>query len=167
MSVLPSVKYVKVAGTMVAKPVNIRVAGTWKAIQNVTGELYVTPGSGSYAIGSTITMVLRENSFSTAVNSFQANLTYPTDLLQFVSSDTTGTAFEIPLQNTGGSGTISISLASFDGSVTGDQLISTISFTVLAAGTANVAFAAGSGIARTSDSTDILNQTLGAFYSTA
>jgi hypothetical protein len=167
MSITPSVANVKVAGSMVAKPVNIRVGATWKAVKNVVAELYVTPGSGSYSIGNTVTVVLRENSFTTAVNSLQVNLTYPAGILQFVSSDVTGTPFDTPaFQNTNASGTVSITLLSLGGTITGDQLVSTLTFTVIAAGSATIAFAAGSGIARASDSTAILNQSLSGFYTT-
>lgn len=164
MSVQPSVKNVRVGGVMVAKPINVRVSSAWKAFANTTGELYLSPTSGGYHIGDTVTMAVRENSFTTAVNSVQANLTYNASVLQFQSSDISASPFEISVQNTGGSGTIQIALGSFDGSVTGDQLVSTVTFTVLATGTAAVAFTTGSGIARTSDSSDICNQKLGASY---
>ena len=255
MSITPSVKYVKVGGSMVAKPVSVRVSGAWKAIQSVptaptsvvaspadgqatvtwnapantggipltgyavtaspggatasasttsaivngltdgtaynftvkatnavgagaggttassatpytvTGQLYVSPSSSSYAVGSTITMQVHENSFTDAVNSFQANITYPSALLQFESSDVTASPFTQSFGNTGGSGTIQISAGNLVGSSTGDQIVSTVTFTVLAAGIADIAIDSGtSGIAQASDSTNICNSYVGARF---
>jgi|GEM_PF-6381674 len=162
MSVAPSVKYVKVGGSMVAKPVNVREAGTWTPVQNITAELYITPDSGTYTIGSTVTIVVRENSLATAVNSLQATFTYPAGLLQYQSTDVTGTPFDTPaFQSSGGSGTVAITLTSLGGSITGDNLVATVTFTVLGAGSATVAFDPSSGIARKTDSTNICNQMLG------
>ena len=167
MSVQPSIKNVKVGGSMVAKPVNVLSGGIWKPVQNIVAELYLTPRTGSFTtIGGTVTVMLRENSLTNPVNSFQANISYSSSVLQFQSSDQTGSLFEVSLQNTGGSGTIQISAASFDGNVTGDQLLSTITFTVLTHGTATLAFTTGSGVARASDSTNICNQQLGATFTT-
>lgn len=149
---------------MVAKPVNVRTGGGWQPVQNVTGMFYLTPDNGSYANGATITLSLRENSLATAVNSLQANLTYDATRLQFVSSDVSASPFSSSIQNTGGSGSIQIALTSLGSTVTGDQLVSTLTFTAIGTGTAAITFAAGSGIARASDSTNVCNQTLGGTY---
>lgn len=37
MSIVPSVKYVKIGGSMVAKPISLRKAGAWSLIQSVPG----------------------------------------------------------------------------------------------------------------------------------
>ncbi len=256
MSVLSSVKYVRVGGSMVVKPISARVSGAWNVVQGVanapttilsdpgdtlatvswtvptntgklpitgytvtsspgnitatssspnatvtglsngvsytftvkannavgsgtasvassavmpaplTGELYVSPSSGSYAVGATITVTIHEQSLTEAVNSVGAKLTYDPTLLQYVSSNVTGSPFDTAVQNSGGSGTVQIGSFNSSGSTTGDQLVATIAFTALAAGGAGLIFVTGpdSGIARASDSTDICNEKLGASF---
>ena len=152
---------------MVAKPINVRVGGVWEPVQNVTAMFYLTPDSGSYANGATITLSLRENSLSTAVNSLQANLTYDPAQLQFVSSDVSASPFTSSVQNTGGSGSVQIGLALLGSSVTGDQLVSTLTFTAIGTGSTAITFAAGSGIAEASDSANVCNQLLSGTYTLA
>ena len=165
MSSTSSPRYVNVGGSMVAKPINVRSSGgLWKPVQNVTAMFYLTPASGTYTNGSSLTVMLRENSLTTPVNSLQANLIYDAAKLQFVSSDATASPFTTSLQNSGGSGTVQIGLVNLSGSSTGDQLVSTLTFTVIGTGVTIIAFAAGSGIARASDSTNVCSQSLGGTY---
>lgn len=127
-------------------------------------ELYITPATGSYTNGSTVTITIRENSGSTQVNAVQANLSYPTARLQFQSISTSSSAFTTTLQNTGGSGTVQIGVGILGSSVTGDAIVATVTFTAIGAGAAAVQFTAGSGIAATSDSSDICKKRTGANY---
>ncbi|HET8709310.1 MAG TPA: cohesin domain-containing protein [Candidatus Saccharimonadales bacterium] len=126
--------------------------------------LYLTPASGSYSTGSSFTVQIREDSQSQQVNSIQADLTYPQTLLQFVSADTTGSPFTTTVQNSGGSGTINLGVGILAGSTSGDQLVGTITFNVLAAGTAAVAFSNTSGIASADTSTNICQAENGASF---
>jgi len=48
-----------------------------------SATLYTSPSTGSYTNGNTITVSVRENSYSDTVNGVQANFTYPTSMLQF------------------------------------------------------------------------------------
>lgn len=127
-------------------------------------ELYITPATGSYTNGSTFTITIRENSGSVPVNAVQANLSYPTGQLQFQSISTATSAFSDTLQSTGGSGTVQIGMGELGGSVTGDAIVATVTFSVVGTGSATVQFTAGSGIARTSDSTDICKKRTSATY---
>lgn len=129
--------------------------------------LYLAPATGSYASGATITMTIRMSSGSVGVNAVQANLTYPTAQLQFVSTSTAGSPFTTTIQNSGGSGSVQLGVGILAGSTSGDQLVGTVTFTALNAGSAAVSFAAGSGIAKASDSTDICQQKRGALYTIA
>lgn len=102
------------------------------------GTLYFAPNGGTYTVGQHISVAVRENSGGTGVYSAQASFSYPQGDLQFNSISTSGTAFAIdPSQSVGGSGHVLIVLASKT-AVTTDQLIGTVDFTVLAAGTANL-----------------------------
>jgi hypothetical protein len=127
-------------------------------------RLYLTPASGSYVNGGTLVIDIREDSGLVAVNAVQANLTYPTAQLLFQSVTTSGGAFTTTIENSGGSGVINLGVGLLASSVTGDQLVGTITFSIVGAGTPTVAFDTGSGIARESDSTDICDQKDGGTY---
>src|SRR6185312_11385019 len=84
---------------------------------------------------------------------------YPAGLVDFVSIDTTGTAFSVEAQSTGGSGTINIARGTCGGcaAVTGDQLVATINFkTKSTSGAAAVAFTSGTALVSSSSNQDIL-----------
>jgi len=104
-----------------------------------SGDAYfvLSPSSGSYSVGSTITLTVSEVSqLSDEVEGVQANLSYNTTDLQFNSASESGSPFTYLGQSTGGSGLIQIGEAA-GSTVSGQQLIATISFTVLAANTPN------------------------------
>lgn len=131
--------------------------------QAITGQLYINPASGSYSVNGSVVVTIRENSYTTDVNSFQANITYDDTMLQFVSSDVSTSPFTSNVQNTGGSGTVQVSSADLSGSQTGDQVVSVVTFTALAAGTTTIAFdTSTSGIADTANSSNICNSFVGA-----
>lgn len=127
-------------------------------------ELYITPASGNLTNGNSLVITIRENSKSAAVNAVQANLTYPTNRMTFQSISTTNSAFTTTIQNQGGSGTVQIGVGLLGSSVSGDQEVARVTFTLSGAGSAAIAFAAGSGIAKASDSTDICDKRTGASY---
>lgn len=127
-------------------------------------KLYITPASGSYSVGSTLTITIRESSGSTRVNAIQANLTYPTARLTFQSISTSSSPFTTTIESTGGSGNVRIGVGLLGDAVTGDQIVATVTFTVAATGNSAIAFAAGSGIADEATSSDICKQKIGGSY---
>ncbi len=130
-----------------------------------SATMSLTPASGSYANGATITVTIYEDSGANAVNGVQANLTYPASKLQYVSSsNSTSTAFPTSLQNTGGGGTVQIAAGNLSASSTGSQLVATVTFTAIATGSASIAFDNGSAVALTSNGTDILTGTTGSAF---
>jgi len=130
-------------------------------------RLYLSPASGSFANGNTFNAQIREDSLGTLINAVQANLTYPSGLLQ-VNSVTVNTAvFDQTLQPYSGTtpGVIQLGVGILSNpTVSGDQLVATISFTVLSAGSATVAYDTGSLILRASDSANILQAEISAHY---
>lgn len=60
--------------------------------------IYLNPSSQVVGPNGTITVQVRENSGTTAVNAAQANFSYPTSLVSFQSLDTSGSAFSIQAQ---------------------------------------------------------------------
>jgi len=121
--------------------------------------IYLTPASQTFGPGTSFSVQVRENSGTTAVNAIQANLSYNPSLLTFVSISTTGTAFGVTAQSSGGSGAVNIALGVSGGSpaVTGDQLVATINFTTTTTGgTATVPFTTGTALVSSTTNTNIL-----------
>ncbi|MBI4033675.1 hypothetical protein HY379_01620 [Candidatus Saccharibacteria bacterium] len=129
-----------------------------------SATLYLSPASASVASGSNLVVKVYEDSGSTGVNAVQANLTYPTNLLSYVSY-ASSSAFSVEAENPGGN---SGSLRFARGSITprtGAQLVVTITFkAVTGSGTANVSFASGSSVINSTDNSDILSGTTGGKY---
>jgi len=124
--------------------------------------LYLTPATQNINQNNSFTVQVRENSGSEPVNAVQANLSYDPTKLDYLSTDFTGSAFEVAAESVGGNGTIRIARGVTGGqpAVTGDKLIATITFKARTIpGTTTVNFAAGSIIARSTDNTDILGTT--------
>lgn len=124
-------------------------------------SMYVTPASGNHAVGSTFTVSIRENS-AVAINVAQAELKYSSGL-EFVSIDGAGSAFAIDASSVGGNGLVTISRG-LTGSVSGDQLISKVTFRVIAAGTATIEVLGGSELVSIADSQAILKVRTGGSY---
>ncbi len=118
--------------------------------------VYLTPSTKTYPVTTTFTVQVRENSGTTNVNAVQANFSYNATLVDFVSIDTTGTAFATVAPSSGGNGQVSIAQGQIGG-VTGDQLIATVTFkTKTTGGTVPMAFTSGTALLSSSTNTDIL-----------
>jgi chitodextrinase len=128
-----------------------------------SATLTLSPATSNVSLGSTIIVTITENSGTTAVNAVQANLTYDQTKLQFVSIDTSTSAFALTAQSSGGNGTVSIANASST-AVTGAQTVAKVTFTAVGLGASSVNFAAGSGIAEATNNTDVLGVSTGATY---
>jgi hypothetical protein len=116
------------------------------------------------ASGSDLYVQVRANSGSELINAVQADFTYSTGLLSFVSIDANNSAFEVDANSTESSGLISIQRASAT-TKAGDFLVATVRFTVIGVGTANFAFQNSSVLAQpcgVACSQDVLNETVDA-----
>jgi hypothetical protein len=119
--------------------------------------IYLNPLTKSYAVGATFTVELREDSGSQQVNAIQANLTYPTDKLEFVSIDATGSGFSTQAQNDGGNGQIAIARGSTTAQ-SGNQLIAKITFKAkTATGSVTVPFVSGTQMVSSATNRNILS----------
>lgn len=124
-------------------------------------DVYLNPSAQSYALGSTFSVQIRENSGTNTVNTVQSNLTYPASLLTLVSVDYTGSAFPTAAQSIYGNGSITlanaVSCSTTCPSKTGDQLVANLNFKVNStAGTANLAFTTGTQLLSSSTNQNIL-----------
>jgi hypothetical protein len=119
-------------------------------------NVYLSPSARTMPANTTFSVQVRETSGSTAVNAVQANFSYPASLVDFVSIDSTGSAFTTEASSSGGSGQVSIARGII-GTLTGDQLIATVNFrTKTTSGTATMAFVVGTALVSSSTNQDIL-----------
>jgi chitodextrinase len=129
-----------------------------------SGILYLTPSTAIVANGATFTVDIRENSGTDAVNAVQANLVYPTTQVDFVSIDSSTSAFSTEAEATGGAGVVKIARGTIT-AVTGDQLVSRVTFrSKMTSGQAAISFGPGSALVRASDNSDILVTKTGGTY---
>jgi hypothetical protein len=118
--------------------------------------IYLNPSSAVIAPNGTVTVDVRENSGTTSVNAVQANFSYPTTLLTFVSMDTTTSAFSIAAEGSGSAGQVKIGRGTTT-PVTGDQLVGKVTFQAGATGgAAAMAFTSGTSLVNSSTNQDIL-----------
>jgi hypothetical protein len=128
----------------------------------ITATLSASPSSGTYTVGSTISVAIFENSSTEPVSTVQADITYDSTALAFVpggtannQTDDTGSQFtDIAPPPIVGTGTLSVSRGAITAQ-TGNQKVTTVNFTVLKAGTATISFAGTSQVYRDSDLTNI------------
>jgi hypothetical protein len=109
-----------------------------------TASLHFSPASGSYTVGQTVTLTITETS-STAVAAVEADMTYPSNLLQCNGPASLG-AFATSYQNVCAGGSLSLAVGVQGTPVTGTQTVGTVSFTVIASGTAALKVAGTSEI---------------------
>jgi len=129
-----------------------------------TATLYLSPASGSVSKGSILTVSIRENSGNEPVNSVQANLSYPANLLDFVSINSSS-AWGVVAQNSGGSGSVQIARGALP-AVSGDQLVASVRFRAKTdSGTASINFASGSAVVSASSNKDVKSGERGGSYS--
>jgi hypothetical protein len=138
------------------------VFGVSKVNAAGSGTMTLTPATGTYHTGDTVTLTLRENSGATNVNAASYIGTYNQSLLQYQSWDFTGSAFEIAASSSGGSGSVAADRGTTNNTLSGDQLIGKVSFKVLAPGTTTVTVDNTSQVLATSDNTDQLGTRTGA-----
>jgi hypothetical protein len=105
-----------------------------------------------------VTVAVRENSTTQGVNAVGAVITYDATKLQYVSVSETGSSFGLVAETTSNTGSLTLVRATSGGAapVTGDQLVTTVTFKALAAGSVPLTLGTGSVLLRASDNTDIL-----------
>lgn len=114
-----------------------------------TARLLFVPGTQNADSGQTVTVGIHTDSGSTPVRAVQANFSYPTSQLQFVSFNFAGSAFGVDSSSRDDNGRINIAREISTGAagVTGDQPVGSVTFNVVgASGPANLAGAEGSSI---------------------
>ena len=144
------------------------LAGAWTYSTVVDAQtansIYVTSASGSYKVGDSFTVSVRVNT-SDPINAVGARLSY-SDSLQFVSIDGGGSAFGIDASSTGGSGSVAIDRGTTV-AVSGDQLVTKLTFKAVAAGNGSLQMLNGSQALSASTNQDVLSTRNGGTYTVA
>jgi|GEM_PF-4219381 len=128
-----------------------------------SATLYLTPSSGTYSVGQTLTVTVYTNTGGDPVNAVEADFSYPSSKLQFQSIDTGSSAFGISAPSSGGSGTVQIARGNTSG-ISGTLIVAAVHFTVLATGSAAMSFQGSSAVVRSTDNANILSGTTGANF---
>jgi len=124
-------------------------------IQGAT--IYLSPASGNFSVGSTISVSVRVNTGGEVINAAEAIISYPADLLSFVWVSGSGSAFQVEAQGTGGGGTVHIARGAYPPGVSSSNaLLAVVGFKVKATGTAVLSLQSGSRALRQSDSSDVV-----------
>lgn len=134
------------------------------ASYSITSQSTMTlsPASKTLNPGDSFDVAIYEDSGGDQVNAVQANLSYPSNLT-FVSVAPNEAEWPVQAQNSGGGGLVKIGEGVI-GNLTGKHLVATVTFKAASAGTASVAFAAGSAIIRSSDNTPEPSLNTGGIY---
>lgn len=130
--------------------------------------LSLSPSSGSYAVGDTVSVSVRVNAGGTAMNSAEATVSFPTDTLQLQSVSKSGSIFtfwttEPAGSNASGRVVFSGGLPSPGYSGNAGTLIR-MTFLVKATGTASLSLGSGHVLANDGLGTEILTGTGSASY---
>jgi len=115
-----------------------------------TAGFYFTASSNAYVVGDSISVSVYEDSGTDCANVVEADFSYPANLLRYDSFSASGSKFDAAISTNSGNGKISLiqytnrkecgSGGSATSGVSGEQLIGTASFTVVAAGNATLSF---------------------------
>jgi hypothetical protein len=123
---------------------------------NAAGSrMYLAPAKAQVAAGGSLVVEVRADSFGSAVNAAQVNVTYPANKLQYEGYDAQGGPFEVHAATNDEPGVIRIARGTTT-PVTGDFKILSLRFTALGAGKASVRVDGSSALVRSSDATDVL-----------
>ncbi|MCH7541725.1 hypothetical protein IH981_03045 [Patescibacteria group bacterium] len=107
------------------------------------GSIYLSPGAATIAKDSSFSVSVRINTGGSSVDSVQANLSYPTDKLNFLGVGYGGTSFEIQAESSGGSGSVRMARGTLSAK-SGDLLVGTVTFQAkVNSGNAFVSFTSG------------------------
>lgn len=120
-----------------------------------TPNIVISPSAQTLANGGTLTFEVRENSGNVGVNAVQVNLTYPSNLLEYVGVDSSTSAFAVPVPPKTGAGTLGFAMGSYT-PLTGDRLVAKVTFRAKATGTGNISFSTGTSLISEANSQNIL-----------
>jgi hypothetical protein len=110
------------------------VAAVQTATAHAAGGFTFQPLGGTYNVGDTLTVAVHENSGTDPTNAVALSFTYPTAQLQYISGDSSDSAFTVSAIDIGTNGTVTYHRGSTV-PLTGDQLVERAVFKVVGSGT--------------------------------
>ncbi|MBM2818064.1 MAG: hypothetical protein HW401_654, partial [Parcubacteria group bacterium] len=132
-------------------------------------NLYFSPSSGSYSVGSILSTSVFVSSPDQAMNAADGIVSFPKDKLEVVSVSKAGSVFSLWVQEpsfSNSAGTVNFEGVVLNPGFTGSSAkIATISFKVKAPGVASLNFSSGSVLANDGQGTNILKSLGNAQYS--
>ncbi len=140
---------------------NILFLGAFLRVPHIAlaSRLYTTPFSQTFEKDTTQTIEVRLDTQGQDVNALSSYITYPTDVLEVSSINSTAT-FDIAAEETVDGNTIKISRGVIT-PVNGDVLVATITFKAKDIGTGSLEFTSDSAVPNAVDNTDTLTSTNG------
>ena len=124
-------------------------------------NVYFSPSSGSYAVGSTHSLAVYVSSADQAINAASGVISFPSDKLEVVSLSKTGSIFSLWVQEpsfSNSAGTVNFEGIVLNPGFTGSSgKAITITFRAKAAGNVSLTFSSGSVLANDGQGTNILS----------
>ncbi|MDP2703929.1 MAG: hypothetical protein Q8P01_01775 [bacterium] len=124
-------------------------------------NVYFSPSSGSYAVGSTLSAAVYVSSAGQAMNAASGVISFPSDKLEVTSLSKTGSIFSLWVQEpsfSNSAGTVNFEGIALNPGFTGaNGKLITVNFRVKAAGVAALNFSSGSVLANDGQGTNILS----------
>ncbi len=132
--------------------------------QGSSVTMRVEPATATQKYATSFSVAIYVDSGAESVNAVEVDLSYPSNLLEFVSFDATSTEFEIEAPGKSGTGgAITLTRASATSHSGSSILVTKLNFkTKSTSGSAALGFGANSKVVRVSDITDVLSSTSGA-----
>jgi hypothetical protein len=129
-------------------------------------DLYILPSSKDLNVGDTLNIAVYVDSLDQAMNAVSFRISYPEDLLRFVSLSKTGTIISLWVQEPkGGNGEVFAEGIVLNPGFTGSKgKILNITFKALNSGKADLSFVSGSVLANDGLGTNILKNMKGGSY---
>jgi hypothetical protein len=132
-----------------------------------SAAITLSPASGYAAPNTTFDVQVYENSGSSMTNAIEADLDFPAGTFEYVGVNDTGSAFPLAASTTHTSNSVSISRGVTGGSapVSGNQLVTTVTFKMLT-GSGAITINAASIVVDTSDGSNIFTSGTGTNFQT-
>lgn len=123
-------------------------------------NMYISPSSQNVSVGDEFTAAIWVDVGSNYVNAVQANVSFDNSKLQYLSVDSSGSAFGLEAQTAIDGSTIKIARGNIGSSLTGNNYVATVRFRAVdSVRKSQLSFASGSAVINSEILQDVLEQT--------
>ncbi|MFH1714025.1 MAG: hypothetical protein ABH831_00260 [Candidatus Nealsonbacteria bacterium] len=130
-----------------------------KGIHAQSATIYFSPSTGSFTVGETFSVKVMVNTAGEAVNVVGAYFSYPTDKVDVLSVDTSGSELTIWAEKEAVNGQVKLAGGLPTPGISGIKKVASISFKVKASGSLNLQFSGDSAVITDVGNQNILNLT--------